>query len=124
MCIIVPFIQTVFTHLLDFEFLMNMFLSFLSDWGKTTCDFMSYPILKVLDYDTYVINKNRKEVIECHTRPKRFIPSANSVVIDNPLPVHPTVLDDSLQLVSQDNVSTGHQLQDTSLLLDKAKSPR
>ena len=99
-----------------------MFLSFLSDWGKTTCDLMSYPILKVLDYDTYVINENRKEVIERNTRLKRFTPSDNSVVIDNPLPVHPTVLDESLQLVIQDNVSTGHQLQDTSLLLDRGRT--
>ena len=44
---------------------MDMFLSFLSDWGKTTCDLMSYPILKVLDYDTYVMNENGKEVTEC-----------------------------------------------------------
>ena len=33
-----------------------------------------YPIIKVLDYDTYLIQENNKEVIEHHTRLKMFHP--------------------------------------------------
>ena len=82
-----------------------------------------YPILKVLDYDTYVINENGKEVIEHHARLKRFIPSANSDVIDNPQPEQPMGLDESLQQDIPDNISTGHQPQDTQLADGRGEEP-